>query len=784
MKKRSSILLALILILSISVMCTGGALADDAPSEWARENVAEATKLGLVPQNMQSVYTNPTTREEFCDALILLLNMISSDLLKTEVVDAFSDTDNASISVLYSLGVVEGVGERRFNPNGGISRQEAATILTRAAKVLGQNESYSKTDFADSGTIAGWAEDGIDYVAGAGIMQGTGTGFEPLAEYTREQTIATILRLYKLVKLTEPKDNDSAPTASKKDLDSSWDSPNGTIILDGAAIAAEGTGVSVNGNIATITATGTYVVSGTSTDGQIVVNATKNDHVRLVLNGAHITNKSGAPIYAASCDKLVVILADGTKNTLTDGGDGFKYANETNEEPNAALFCKDDLTINGTGMLDVNAEFNNGIGTKDDLVIVSGNITVTAANHGLRGNDSVSVYGGALSITAGKDGIQSSNADDAEKGWIYIADGSITIKAENDGIQAETDMLIAGGVFEITTGGGASAAPVQQNGFGGGVGGQRPQGGMNGNQFPGGTTSSDTTATTTESKKAVKSNGNLVINGGIFVIDAEDDGVHSDNDLTVNGGDFTIQSGDDGVHATNALIITNGNIRIIKSYEGLEGSTIDISGGNIYADASDDGINAAGGVDSTGGRGGDRFSQASSHYIRITGGVVDVCGGADGIDSNGNVFLDGGTVYISGQSMGMDGAIDLDGAFTVTGGTLITAGSVISPQASSTQASLLVSYTAQNASGSIVTLKDENGSTIAEYTSRIAFGASGFTSPNLVIGQTYSIWVNNEKRIDVTLSGVVTAVAEGGGAYNIGGFGGGRGQGGGRGMNP
>ena len=231
---------------------------------------------------------------------------------------------------------------------------------------------------------------------------------------------------------------------SGSDTDTSWSESDTKIVLNGASISVSGAGATVNGSVVTITEAGTYVVSGTLTDGQIAVAAANTDKVHLVLNGADITNKTGAPIYASQCDKLIITLAEGTKNSLTDGGANFQYADTTEEEPNAALFCKDDLTINGNGSLTVNAGFKNGIGSKDDLLIVSGDITVTAANHGLRGNDSVTMLSGSLNITAANDGIQTNNTEDPSLGWILIENGTLTITAGNDGIQADTTVTLSG----------------------------------------------------------------------------------------------------------------------------------------------------------------------------------------------------------------------------------------------------------------------------------------------------------------------------------------------------
>ncbi|MDR2506164.1 MAG: hypothetical protein LBD16_08705 [Oscillospiraceae bacterium] len=178
----------------------------------------------------------------------------------------------------------------------------------------------------------------------------------------------------------------------------------------------------------------------------------------------------------------------------------------------------------------------------------------------------------------------------------------------------------------------------------------------------------------------------------------------------------------------------------------------------------------------------DRFSggAGSGRYIRVTGGVLDAYGGKDGLDANGDIFLDGGAVSVSSQSQGMDGAVDMDGQFVVTGGTLITAGSAQSPASSSSQTTILISYDSQQASGSVITLKDANGETVAEYTSRIAFTASCITSPKLEQGQTYTLFIDGVKRTDITISSLVTTTSDSGGSYSGGGMGGMGGRGGGR----
>ncbi|MDR3242753.1 MAG: carbohydrate-binding domain-containing protein [Clostridiales Family XIII bacterium] len=365
----------------------------------------------------------------------------------------------------------------------------------------------------------------------------------------------------------------TAPAVAEEDLDSSWDSAATKINLNQSSVSIDGAGATAAGSVVTITEAGTYVVSGSLLDGQIAVAATKDDLVRIVLNSADITNGKGAPIDASKCGKLILILAAGTQNNLTDGGTGFAYRDEAEQEPNAAVFAKNDLTINGTGALTVNAGFNNGIGAKDNLLVVSGAIAVNAANHGLRGNDSVTVLGGDLNIRSGNDGIQTNNEEDADKGWIAIAGGAITIVSGHDGIQADTNLRVSGGEFHVTAGGGVSEAQT--------------------------ITSSDSTS---DSYKGMKATGDVVITEGRFAIDSADDAVHANGSIYISGGEFALSTGDDGVHADKELNVDGGNIAVTKSYEGLEAANINISGGIANIVASDDGINAAGGSDGNYGR--------------------------------------------------------------------------------------------------------------------------------------------------------------------------------------
>jgi hypothetical protein len=447
-----------------------------------------------------------------------------------------------------------------------------------------------------------------------------------------------------------------------------------------------------SGNI-TISRAGNYVLSGTLRNGQVLIDVGKNDTVRIQLNGVHIENPRSAAIYMRNGAELVIDLVAGKENTLVVGANYVFAAGE--DEPKAAIFVKNNLTIGGAGKLTVTGNYRNGIHAKDMLVVSGGDISVRAVEEAMQGGDGVMISNGVFDLNAGNDGIKSNNTD-VGKGLVTINGGTFTIVAGGDGIQADN---------------------------------------------------------------------NLFINAGTFIVDAQDNAFHSGGNFTVRRGIFTVRARDDAFHADNALRVEGGTVNILSSYEGLEGKTIEITGGDITVVSSDDAINAADGSANANGRG--RANPNNGIYARISGGTLRITAGGDGIDANGNLFLEGGELYISGPSMGMQGAIDFDGGFAVTGGRLITAGSSLNPSSRSTQPVILLSYTSVRDTGSAIAVKDFSGRILLEYTARIQFSASAFSSPDFKTGQTYSVFINGEKITDITLRGTVTAIADNGGAYSL-----------------
>lgn len=613
-------------------------------------------------------------------------------------------------------------------------------------------------------------------------------------------------------------------------------------------------GVSISGNIITITKEGTYVLSGALSEGQIVVNA-DSAKVQLVLDNADITCASSAAIYVKNADKTFITLAEGSENILMNTAE-YEAIDDNNID--AVIFSKDDLTLNGKGTLTINSEYGHGIVSKDDLKLVGGTCNITAKTHALSGKDSVRIAAGTYNLTSGKDGIHSENGDEEEKGFVYIASGDFTIESTGDGIDASYVVQIDDGDFDITAGGGAENATKTNNEMpgggtggnmgGGAPGGDKPSGEAPSGEAPSGGPSSDsdsgkqtgqtppdkpdgdsfdgsrpdekasdnagsqtsqtppdksgkdTSDADSTSTKGIKSDGALYVNGGTYTINSADDSFHSNSDVTINDGTYTISSGDDGIHADSALLVNGGTITVTESYEGLEGLNITINDGKIDITASDDGMNAAGGNDASGfgGRGGDGFkgmqapdaaqksdsasdtaqttgnitvaaqksdstsdtaqdTDAASEdemWMVINGGYVHVLAGGDGLDSNGDLTINGGEVYVDGPSDNGNSAIDYGekSSFYINGGTVVAVGSSGMAEDVSTDSKQQVAFVkldSQVDAGDVI-LKDADGNEIISYTVQKKYDCVIISTADLKAGQIYTLSASgNESEVSL-----------------------------------
>ena len=529
------------------------------------------------------------------------------------------------------------------------------------------------------------------------------------------------------------------------DQNSDWDTEGATVITltgDGAEIS--GNGAYVNGQEVVITEAGRYVVSGSLSDGKITVDAHNSSKVWILLDGVDINCSDDACIRVDQAEKVFLTLAENSMNTLTSGS---TYSDTALQDgTDGAIFAHDDLTINGSGSLTVTAEYRHGIAANDDLVITGGTITIKAAADAIHANDSVCIKEAQITVDAGDDGIVTANEE--ENGYMYIESGTIDITSVGDGI-------------------------------------------------------------------------------------------HTTGDITIAGGSITIAAGDDGIHSDQFVYIEDGEILINECYEGIEALIIDVSGGDITVYPEDDGFNANGGSSDMFGFGGgpgqggmqgsskeeglgqdgsdpvDMSSDGDSNgqmeqtaeeiqssetaaeetqssetaaeeeetYISISGGTITIINDsgrdADGLDSNEDIRISGGTIYISLLGSGSNSAIDYGsesgGVAEITGGTIIACGASSMAEgfsSTSTQASILYNTSTTAEAGTTLALEDEEGNIVLSWEVPCSFNSAVISCPAMQVGQTYQVVIgdNAEK---ITLEEISASFGDGQGGMVGGNMGGG-----------
>ena len=602
---------------------------------------------------------------------------------------------------------------------------------------------------------------------------------------------------------TDETEGDISIELDEEDTTTSYnESEASKIELTQTSATVTGSGVTVDGSKVTIISAGTYVISGTLTDGCIDVNVSGKGTVRIILNGVNVTSSTTAPFIVEDAKKVVVTLADGTTNTFTDS----TRATTDDEDYSAAITSKADLTFNGNGTLNVNAGYRNGIKSSDDLKIVSGTFNITSNEDGIVGKDLLAIKNGTFNITTGQDGMKSTYDTDDTKGNIIIDGGTFNITAATDGIQSEHILRINGGDFNIKTGGGYQASTKsssQNNSFGR----------MN-------NTSTQSTSTDEASMKGLKAGTVIKITSGTYTINARDDAVHTNGDMYIDGGTFNVNTGDDGFHADTLIVINDGNIKVENSYESIEAETIIINGGDIDVTASDDGINAAGGSSSNStdnadnnqmggnmpsgmsdgtapelpsddngqmgmgqpnGQSSDMSNNSqtggmpqgnnssSTATLTINGGNILVNASGDGLDANGSIYINGGTIIISGPTSDGDTAIDFDNTCEITGGTVMAFGSsgMLETPTSAENGSCIVTTFSTASANSEFSLKDSSGNTILSYTPSKAYASAIVYSTDIKSGSTYTVNAGStsqsiEVSSSVTSNGVSSGFGGGG----------------------
>ncbi len=547
--------------------------------------------------------------------------------------------------------------------------------------------------------------------------------------------VGITLTYYLVIKKTTTNSNDTATTIeyNNEEEDDFSDCKVTTINLDNVKSKYK------------ITKRGVYKLSGTL-KGYIEVDTKQN--VKIILDNATITNSSGPAIYVSNANKAYIELSG--KSSLTDGS---TYKNF--DKANGVIYSKDDLVISGDGVLNIKANYQDGIVSTDDLIIKSGTYNIESNDDAIRGKDSVVIIDGDFTINSSGDGIKSTNTKDSSKGYILIKNGKFNITSLLDAVQAETNLEIDDGSFTIKTGGGSSNSS-KSNTWG---------------RWENKDTNSSSDKT---SSKGIKAGNSILIKNIDLDADTSDDTIHSNSVVEINNGTLKISSGDDGIHADKTLTINNGNINIEKSYEGLEANNITINDGEINVVASDDGINVNGGVDDSamGGRPGQNNTEITDEdkvYLTINGGKVTIDAGGDGLDSNGYIVVTGGNVYVDGPTDNGNAAIDYALEFKITGGELIAVGSSGMAQNVTTVlngSSVLINLSSTEAANTKIELGD------ISYTSKKAFSSIVIYSSKLETNKSYDLKLNGETNQSVTLTSSVTNIGNSG----MGGMQGGRGQ--------
>ena len=416
---------------------------------------------------------------------------------------------------------------------------------------------------------------------------------------------------------------DTSQYFSDRDQDATYDaSKAGKISLSGSSANSSAQGVTVDGSTVTVSKGGTYLLEGSSENVQVVVKAGDQDKVQLVLNGVTMTGTDAA-IVVESADKTFLTLAEGTTNKISDS------AKHNNTDQDAAIYSKDDLTLNGSGSLMVEGNYGNAIESNDDLRITGGTYTIKGYKNGLAANDALNIKDATLDITATADAIHADNDEDSNLGNFYMMSGKVTVSA-----------------------------------------------------------------------------------------------------------------GDDGVHASNAALIDGGSLTVTKSEEALEGKTVTINDGDLNLTSKDDGINASDPAagESVPGQATDGVN------LTINGGTITVDATGDGLDSNGDLTIAGGTVLVNGPTDGGNGALDYDGTGTVTGGAVMIVGSngmAMGFGSGSSQASILANVS--GSAGGKVTVTDSSGKELLSFTATKNFQSALLSAAGMKENESYTISVDGQK---------------------------------------
>lgn len=523
---------------------------------------------------------------------------------------------------------------------------------------------------------------------------------------------------------------------SEQDL--SWDTSSETAIDLSNPTATDG--VTVEDGTLTITKAGTYKLSG-EYQGQIKIETADSDAVRLVLDNANITNSSGAALNVVNADEVILYSASGTTNTISDGAD---YTATGEDDPDAVVYSKADLTIAGEGTLKVNGNHEDGIHTSDGLVIASGTLEVNAANTGIKGKDYVDILGGTINVTAQQDGIKSTNDTDEGQGWTRLSNGTVTVNAGDDGFKASRVVEISGGSLTVEQSDeGIEAQYI--NVSGGDVNVTSADDGMNASLKTSNSESTDSSENTSDTANQQQNNqqqGSIPGGQQNGTSNQQQQGMGQPPAMSGTSQDGTSQNGASGTAQQQNNTQNQGNQNM--------GQPPAMPGGNAQDGKSQNGTTGTGqqgmGQPPQGGMpgGGGGTFEVIDAAINVSGGHVTVNAEGDGIDSNGVTTLSGGTLIVNGPSQGGNAALDTNGDLLLNGATVLsgsTADMFEAPSTNSTSGYLKLTNSSGFEQGSTVQVADSSGKVVANYkVTKSNVQLVLVSSSSIVKGQSYTVY--------------------------------------------
>ena len=598
-----------------------------------------------------------------------------------------------------------------------------------AGNSSGSGSSADNGHSADGSSPSDSSFDPWDNMGGGGTAESVGASKVSVADYAPDSYIV----------VSDEQKAVGAENATAVDLSS---------LSDATAPA----GTSFQKNKLTVSSAGVYVLTG-KLNGCISVEGVDGT-VRLILNGAEISTtaeQTSAAIVFKQTDSLrILTVAEGTTNTLSDS------AGDTDADGDGAAVQakKCSLTVNGGGRLLLKGvgESAAGLKVKKQLTILDTTLEIQAVKNGIKADKKILVFGADVTVSAGNDGVktdmEASSAEEAaeyaadpEAGYIYVENSSFDITAGDDGFSANNGIYFANrdeDTVKIQSGGGAPSQVTESSSDNASGKGIKTDG-----------ITLVEGESETEISASYEENYSLVVTGGNFQLDCNDDALHSNGNLLIAGGVFAIATGDDGIHADYLTKITDGEIAIDQSYEGVEGAGAEIGGGKILIPAVDDGINAA-----------NADLKNYDFYLYIGGGNVFVDAEGDGIDSNGTVTIEGGKTVVYGPTGRDDGSLDSEKGVLVNGGELVAVGSVgmvENPASNSAQCYLSIHLSSAQAAGTQIAVYDADGNELLSLAPGKTYQSVIVSLSSFEKGKTYTVTIG-ETAYTATLNSVGTAL--------------------------